>query len=202
MSDRAIRAVLFDFGGVLAEEGFRDGLVALASEQGLDPQQLPRQAMQAVYDSGFVLGRGSAVEFWSLLRQRSGLRGDDADLTERILAGFVPRPAMLALVARLHAAGYLTAILSDQTHWLDDLDRRHHFTAGFDRVYNSYHQGKGKRDQTLFTEVAADLKLPPHALLLVDDDPGNVTRARAAGWQALLFTDQESCIATLQRLLD
>ena len=47
----------------------------------------------------------------------------------------------------------LTAILSDQTHWLDDLDRRHHFTAGFDRVYNSYHQGKGKRDQTLFTEV-------------------------------------------------
>jgi hypothetical protein len=32
MKKTAIRTILFDFGGVLAEEGFRDGLVALAAE--------------------------------------------------------------------------------------------------------------------------------------------------------------------------
>lgn len=202
MSAQELRAVLFDFGGVLAEEGFREGLMALAREQGLDEQRLPRAGMQAVYDSGFVLGRGSAADFWALLRKRTGLAGDDAGLTARILAGFVPRPAMLAQVARLRDAGYLTGILSDQTHWLDELDERHHFKAGFDRVYNSYHLGKGKRDPSLFADVAADLQLPSGALLFIDDDPGNVERARAAGWQALLFDDQDSCIAALQRLLD
>ena len=33
-----IKAVLFDFGGVLAEEGFRQGLMAIAGQYDLDPQ--------------------------------------------------------------------------------------------------------------------------------------------------------------------
>ena len=32
-----IKTVIFDFGGVLAEEGFREGLLAIARENGLDP---------------------------------------------------------------------------------------------------------------------------------------------------------------------
>jgi hypothetical protein len=36
--DPAIRAVLFDFGGVLAEEGFRIGLRAIARLNSLDPE--------------------------------------------------------------------------------------------------------------------------------------------------------------------
>ena len=154
-----------------------------------------------MYDSGFVLGRGSAEQFWALLRQRSGLLGEDDALSARILAGFVPRPAMLAEVERLRAAGYLTGILSDQTHWLDELDRRHHFMAAFDRVYNSYHLGKGKRDPSLFADVASDLGLAPGGLLFIDDAPGNVERARAAGLRNLLFTDQAGCITELRRLL-
>ena len=67
----SINAVLFDFGGVVAEEGFREGLQAIAEEQGLDPSRLAREGMDAVYDSGFVLGTGSAAEFWKLLRHRT-----------------------------------------------------------------------------------------------------------------------------------
>ena len=68
MSKHSIRAVLFDFGGVIAEEGFRDGLIALAKAQGLDAVDLHAAGIQAVYDSGFVLGRGTAADFWALLR--------------------------------------------------------------------------------------------------------------------------------------
>ena len=158
-----VRAILFDFGGVLAEEGFRNGLAELARSQGLDDSELPGRGMQAVYDSGFVLGHGTAAGFWSLLRKRTGLTGNDGDLTERILSGFVLRPQMLALVRRLRAAGFITGVLSDQTHWLEDLDRRAPFLADFDRVYNSYELGKGKRDPTLFLDVGPiwDWRLQP-----------------------------------------
>lgn len=62
----AIRAILFDFGGVLAEEGFSNGLQALAKEQNLAVEDIMAEGMQAVYDTGYVLGKGS--EFVSIQR--------------------------------------------------------------------------------------------------------------------------------------
>ena len=201
MTEQKIRAVLFDFGGVLAEEGFRNGLQALAKEQGLAVSDIAQQGMQAVYDSGFVLGKGSAADFWSLLRQRTGLAGDDASLTARILDGFIIRPWMIALVGQLQEQGYVTAILSDQTHWLDELEARYHFGSVFDHIYNSYYLGKGKQDISLFADVAADLRMKPEVLLFVDDDPGNVQRARSAGWQAIHYIDREQFTGLLKEML-
>lgn len=199
---RTIRAVLFDFGGVLADEGFSDGLEALAGEQDLPVADMTREGMRAVYDSGFVVGRGGEADFWALLRERTGLRGDDASLTKRILAGFIVRPWMLELVQRLRSLGYVTGILSDQTDWLDRLDAGQHFLRSFDRVYNSYHLGKGKRDPSLFSDVAADLGLRPAQILFIDDNADNVGRARAAGMQALHFRDRAQFLHELDdRLL-
>ena len=139
MTNNEIRVVLFDFGGVLAEEGFRNGLVALAREQGLDVATMPQAGMKAVYDSGFVLGQGTEVDFWSLLCARTGLLGDSKMLTDRILDGFVIRPWMITLVRELREQGYSTGILSDQTNWLDRLDEKKQFKAEFDHVFNSFY---------------------------------------------------------------
>ncbi len=185
-----VRVVLFDYGGVLAEEGFRNTLVALAQEQGLDADALPGEGMRAVYDCGFVLGTGTAAEFWALLRERTGLLGKDEELTQRVFDGFVLRPWMLERVQALNGRGYVTGILSDQTHWLDELDTRDHFYHLFDRVFISFYRGKGKRDPSLFAEVASELDVPPAAILFIDDDAGNVDRARAAGMQALQYVDR------------
>ncbi len=196
-----IRAVLFDFGGVLAEEGFSNGLESLARQQRLQVQDMTSEGMRAVYDSGFVLGRASESEFWSLLRQRTGLRGDDADLTASILSQFLIRPWMLELVKRLKARGYVTGILSDQTDWLDRLDAKYHFYVLFDRIYNSYYLGKGKQDPSLFGDVAADLGLPPASILFVDDNRDNVARATAAGMQALRYVERERFMQALEASL-
>jgi putative hydrolase of the HAD superfamily len=105
---------------------------------------------------------------------------------------------MIDLIKQLRTAGYLTGILSDQTHWLDDLDARDHFFMAFDRIYNSYYLGKGKQDPDLFSDVANDLGLPTSAILFVDDDAGNVKRARAAGLQAIHYVDQDSLIQEME----
>ncbi|USF89085.1 hypothetical protein [Candidatus Endoriftia persephone] len=43
VTDTIICAVLFDFGGMLAEEGFHNGFVKLATEQGVDVQTMPKR---------------------------------------------------------------------------------------------------------------------------------------------------------------
>jgi len=198
-----IRAILFDFGGVLAEEGFSNGLEALAREQNLVVENMTAEGMQAVYDSGYVLGKGSETAFWSLLRQRTGLQGDDHYLKQRMFDGFMIRPWMLELVEKLGSDGYITGILSDQVDWLDELNARDHFYRYFDHIYNSYRMGKGKRDPSQFTDVAADLGLPPAAILFVDDSEINVTRAESVGMQAIQYQDRLSFIETLKtRLAD
>lgn len=184
------RAVLFDFGGVLAEEGFRAGLYEIATRQGFDPIRLHQLAMDAVYDSGYVVGRGSEADFWNLLRQRAGLQGEVAHLSGVILRNFTLRPAMLETVRRLRRQGYLVAILSDQTDWLERLDARYHFYREFDRVFNSYRLGKGKRDPSLFDDVVTLLGVTPEEALFVDDLAENVARAESRGLQGLLFRDE------------
>lgn len=192
MSNQTIRAVLLDYGGVIAEEGFRNQLVAMAREQGLDSRAVLWVARRVVYESGFVTGTGTEAAFWAAMRADSGLAGSDAELTRRVLDAFVLRPWVIAQVRHWRAQGYVTGILSDQMHWLDWLDERDRFFQYFDHVFNSYHLGKGKRDPTLFHDIAARLALPPAAILFVDDLQSNVERAHEAGWQAVRYTDRAS----------
>ena len=201
MQNQSIKAVLLDFGGVLAEEGFSKGLMAIAQEQNLDVDSMPIAAMNAVYDSGFVLGRGTASDFWTLLRERTGLDGDEDILTRRILDGFVVRPWMIELVRRLRDQGYITGILSDQTDWLDRLDEKYRFKGEFDHIFNSYYLGKGKQDPSLFAEIAAVLVLPPSAILFVDDNAGNVARADDEGFRVIHYVDRVSFTEQLSSFL-
>jgi putative hydrolase of the HAD superfamily len=197
-----IKAVLFDFGGVLADEGFRDGLGAIANEQGLDPAATHRAGMDAVYDSGYVVGTGAESDFWNLMRLRTGIRGEDAALTAQILPRFTIRSWMLELVRRLRARGLVTAILSDQTEWLVRLDAQAHFLREFDQSFISYQMGKGKHDPTVFDDVLRALALQPPQALFIDDASDNVQRARSRGLQALLYTDRVGLEHALKPLLD
>ena len=201
MSKVAIRAVLFDYGGVIAEEGFYNGLVDLAEKQSLDARSMPEEGMKAVYDSGFVLGHGTAADFLALLRKRTGLEGDDDFLTDRIFVGFQIRHWVVELVRRLRSKGYVVGILSDQTHWLNELDSRDHFYHEFDHIYNSYDLGKGKSDPSLFTDVVNSLKLQPAEVLFIDDNTKHVQIARKMGLRAILYVDHEGLVSELEDIL-
>jgi len=200
-SSSPIRVVLLDYGGVLAEEGFREGLYAAARDNGLDQAAFHRAGLDAIYDTGYVVGRGSEAEFWQALRRRFALRGGNSELTRCILERFVLRPRMIAVVRALRRQGIVCAILSDQTDWLDRLERRDHFYKEFDKVYTSYHLGKGKRDPSLFDDVVQDLAVAPGQALFVDDDPGNVRRAADRGLHALLYKSEDDFIDRLGALL-
>ena len=85
MSNQSIKAVLLDYGGVIAEEGFRNELVVMAREQGIGEGTILGVARREVYESGFVLGWGTEETFWAAMREGAGLRGSDAELTKRVL---------------------------------------------------------------------------------------------------------------------
>ena len=96
-----VEAILFDFGGVLAEEGFRDGLSAIAALNGLEPGTFVRTGFELVYETGYVTGRVDESFFWGALRSKTGIDGSDESLRHEILSHFRLRPPMIALVKGL-----------------------------------------------------------------------------------------------------
>jgi putative hydrolase of the HAD superfamily len=197
-----LKGVLFDYGGVLAEEGFRKGLHAIARKNGLDPDGFFLRASDAIYDTGYITGRGTEADYWESLRRATGIRGTDEELTGEILPRFILRPAMIDAVRQVRRKGYIVAIASDQVDWLERLDGRDHFYREFDRVFNSYRLGKGKRDATFFDDVSNALALAPGDLLFLDDNPGHVERAASRGVHAMVFQAVEGAARELMELPD
>lgn len=192
MPTHSISAVLFDFGGVIAEEGFEAGLKVIAANNGLEADTFFRTATEIIYACGYVTGKTDEHHYWQLMREGTGITGTDQELTEAILSRFVLRPRMLAVTRQLQKQNILPVILSDQTDWLDRLNRRNSFLPLFARVFNSYYLGKTKRDPSIFPETLAALDISPANALFVDDNAGHIQRASEQGLHTHLFQNQDT----------
>jgi putative hydrolase of the HAD superfamily len=192
------RIFLFDYGGVLAEEGFTAGLKGIALANGLDPDYFFKRATEIIYGCGYVTGKGSAADYWELVRREFSIKGADDELSSEIISRFILRPGMLAKVRAIKRRGMGAAILSDQTDWLDILDRRDNFLAEFDPVLNSYYLGSTKREPATFIEAARIIGVNPGEIIFVDDNPGHIDRAAALGLETHLFTSEDDFGRELQ----
>jgi putative hydrolase of the HAD superfamily len=197
----SIKSVIFEHGGVLADEGFLKGCYAIAAKCHLDQDNFFHAAEQTIYSSGYMSGRVTEQEFWCQLKPHFDISLTDILLAQEILKRFVLRPQMMHLVRRLREAGYVIVILSDHTNWLDQLEARDHFFHEFDYVFNSYHLAKNKRDPSLFDDVMVKLNSAAKQTVFIDNNEGNVERACKQGLSAILFLDCDSCIAELEKHL-
>jgi len=194
---KTVNTVLFDFGGVLADEGFRDGLAAIGKLSGLAEEDIVVKGHELVVTTGYVTGRAKEGRWWDALRSEAGIRGEDEALRLEIIERFTLRPLMLHLVDELRSRGLTVGILSDQTNWLDEIDGSFHLYGRFDYVFNSYHMGKSKNDPTHFDDVLKLLNRQAQEVLFVDDTAGHVSRAVDRGWQAILYRGQEGFLREL-----
>jgi putative hydrolase of the HAD superfamily len=196
-----VKAVLFDFGGVIAEEGFKSGLEAMARKQGQDPYRFFIMARDLIYSTGYLLGLCNEAAYWEALRQESGIKADDAEWHREILERFLVRPSMIHLVQDLKQMGCFVGILSDQTDWLEELDLKYHFYRYFDQVFNSFRLHKSKKDPSWFTEICSVIGFAPQEVLFIDDNADNIQRAAAMGLRTIYFQDMEQFRQELHQVL-
>ncbi len=195
--EKTVDTVLFDFGGVLADEGFRNGLAAIGRLNGLPEESVIRKGHELVVATGYVTGRVGEGRWWDALRREAGIRGTDEALRREIIDRFTLRPWMLELTGQLKSRGFIVGILSDQTNWLDELDIRFGLYGRFDFVFSSFHMGKSKGDPSHFDDILKLLNRNGQTVLFVDDNADHVGRAVARGWKAILYKDKGSVLREL-----
>jgi FMN phosphatase YigB (HAD superfamily) len=194
MKSCTVKVVFFDFGGVLADEGFRDGLHTIAGMNGIDPEMFFEKVRDLIHSTGYLTGKHNEAFFWDMLRDGTGIKMSDSEMRNLILGRFIIRKWMMEIINELRKNQIRLAILSDQTNWLDELEERDHFFHKFEKVFNSYHLGKSKKDRSLFSDVLGDMNVDPGNALFIDDTAEHIERAASLGINTILYKDREDFI--------
>jgi HAD superfamily hydrolase (TIGR01509 family) len=194
MKSSMMKVIFFDYGGVLADEGFKNGLHAIAGLNRLDPETFLEKARELIHTTEYLIGKRDEMFFWDEIRDQTGIKMNDAELRNMILDRFILRKWMMDIIDELGKNHIRLAILSDQTNWLDELDQRDHFFHKFEKVFNSYHIRKSKMDVSLFSDVLGVMKVDPEYALFIDDTAEHVGRAASLGINTILYKDQADFI--------
>ena len=183
-----LRAVVFDFGGVLVRTEDHTGRRRWEARLGLGERELDR----LVFDSGVAIratvGDVPESAIWEDVAMTLKLAADQVDVLRRdFWAGDKLDPDLVAVLASLRPH-YKTAILSNAwSSGRETIARVYGLDQAVDTIIISAEEGLAKPDPRLFQRVAERLGVKAEEAVLVDDYLPNVDGARAAGWQAIHF---------------
>lgn len=199
----SIKALIFDFGGVLMRTMSQEPRDRLAAQFGLSREQL----LSIVFDSQESqleqLGRLSPGARWQRLAQDLGLQSQEelqAFQTEFFSADALDTE-LIAYLRRMRGP-YRTALLSNAwanlADWLRD---RFHMDDCFDVIVVSAAVHMMKPDPAIYHYTLSQLQVAPQEAVFVDDSPRNVAAAAALGIHAIQFTTREAVLEELAALL-
>jgi putative hydrolase of the HAD superfamily len=200
MGTRQIKALVFDFGGVLTNPVW-ETFAAFCDAEGLEPEavkDLFRSDPGAMQDlRGLESGEMPPEEFQVSFAKRLGV-SESGGLIDRLFAGMKPDEAMLAAVRAARAGGLKTALLSNS--WSLDQYDRDVLDELFDVSVISGEVGLHKPQPEIYALAIEQLGVAAEACVFIDDLRENCEGAEAAGMQALRHRDAAATITQLEEM--
>lgn len=195
-----IKAVVFDFGGVVATYERQSIIDFLTTTFRCDAAALKPalQGWKAILQQG-----GDEQAYW---RKYAGIQNivlpDDwfEQLIDVQVRSFVAIPGTMEAVASLRAQGYTVAMLSNVTQGPAAVVRRAGFYDHFDPLLLSYEIGIEKPDAAAYRILIDTLALPPSSIVFIDDKVENVAAASRCGLRAIVFRDGVALLDELRAL--
>jgi putative hydrolase of the HAD superfamily len=201
-------ALIVDFGGVLTTP-IQDSMEAFSNELGIDFDDFLRVALRAyvegddelvyAFETGELEEDEFSVKFAQRLAQATGKEIDPERFVQRMFGGMRLEEGMMDAVAKARAAGFKTGLLSNS--WGLSGYPRERLAEIFDDVVISAEVGMRKPDPAIFELSVTRLGVVPDASIFVDDHPGHLKAAVAAGMTTVLHRSPAQTIAELEELL-
>jgi epoxide hydrolase-like predicted phosphatase len=195
----AVRAVVFDIGGVLEltpDLGVRE---RWEQRLGLQPGELEARA-RGVWEAGAV----GAISEREVHRRVGDLLGLDEPRVDAFMRDLWTEylgtlNVELADYCRSLRPRYRTAIISNSFVGARSREQeRYHFDEITDLIVYSHEVGMSKPDPRIYRLACARLGVRPAETVFVDDNELMVDGARAVGIQAVLFEDNAQAIAAIE----
>lgn len=199
----AIRAVIFDIGGVLeATPTLGRVLTKWEAKFQLQPGEMDTR-LEHIWQAG-SLGTMSETEVRAGIRQTLGLSQAQVDaFMDDLWLQYVG--ALNVEVADYFCSlrpRYRTAIISNSFVGAREREQaKYHFDRMCDFILYSHEEGIAKPDRRIFERACQRLGVQPEEVVFVDDAEANIAAARALGMQAILFLDAQQALGELATCL-
>jgi putative hydrolase of the HAD superfamily len=191
--------VIFDLGEVLVTPThlFRD--LAARVEVNVDKFEAAYWTRRLEYDLGL-----DAVDYWTDILEELAIPVAPS-LIEALVRidtrGWTAvRPDAVELLELLHSARVRLGILSNATSEMATAARRAPWAPCITDWFFSVEVGLAKPNPALYDYVAETVGLPGPSIVYLEDNPRSVITARAAGWNAHLWTSAAGATAFLAGL--
>jgi putative hydrolase of the HAD superfamily len=202
----ALRAVIFDLGGVVVGSPLR-AIAEYERELGIPAGFVNRLVVSTGPGGAWSrLERGELAldAFYALFDREAaeaGGRLSSRAMMERIHAAAQPRPRMLAAIRRIRERGLRTSALTN--NWVGETGPSSADRLGehFDAVVESSVVGLRKPDPRIYELACRQLAVEPRQAVFLDDIGGNLKPARALGMTTIRVDDPEAALAELSRVL-
>jgi HAD superfamily hydrolase (TIGR01509 family) len=207
-SSRVRRAVIWDVGGVLADDMHGPYLDELAVDYPALRQAAVRRGIKVAWDGLKVSpDRGSEDRFWEVVKELGEVRESVPTLKRMLRTRMRVFWGPMAVVERLKRKGYLLAILSNHAKaWFEDLAILCCFDNLFDKIVVSCDIGCAKPSEAAFEQLMVQLRgiqpLETSQCLFIDDQKPNTDIAGKLGFAAEVFDARKHSVGDLARLLD
>ncbi|MDR2766914.1 MAG: HAD family phosphatase [Treponema sp.] len=190
-----IKAVVFDFGGVIAFFQDEKDLEAMAKKAGIDAAFMKKRYWEtrSLYDQGSVSG----AEYFGRILDEAGNHAAGSALLEALVRMDIEswariNPAAERLMREVKEAGYKVAILSNMIQPFIDWARKNLPVFSFvDEGIYSCEAGEIKPDAAIYRILLEKLGCAAEETLFFDDVEANVAGAQKAGIRARLWRGAE-----------
>jgi epoxide hydrolase-like predicted phosphatase len=185
-----IKAVIFDWGGVLIEDP-APGLVQYCAQILNVPKEKYEKAYRQL-SKNFQKNLISENTFWEKISSELKVHKPKVSSlwTDAFKAAYVPRKEMFTLAAELKGKGYKTAVLSNT-----EIPTMQYFYQlrydMFDVTVFSCVEGTIKPERKIFEIALTKLDCIPEQSVFIDDNPEFVKAAGKYGLYAILFENIE-----------
>jgi putative hydrolase of the HAD superfamily len=201
----AIRAVMFDFGGVVTTSPF-EAFARLEAERGLPPGFIRTVNATNPDDNAWArlerseIGLDAFATAWAAEARALGRELDGRLVLER-LSGDV-RPRMVAAIDACRKR-YKTACLTNNFASPDRVvsEEMAEVYALFDAVLESRVLGVRKPDPRFYELACATLGVQPEESVFLDDLGVNLKPARALGMHTIKVTAPDEALVELEKIL-
>lgn len=198
----SLRAIYFDFGGVITRTEFQTPRQHLADRLKVDYEDLVKVVFES--DSAKKAGLGEISEeqhFANVMRALHLPISDARSFADEFFSGDVTDLALLDLarsLRRKHKVGLISNAWSGLREWMTERK----MADAFDAMVISAEEKIAKPDARIYLLALEKLGVQPGEAVFLDDSRENVEGARAVGMQAIHFVDPQKAVAELKALLD
>ncbi|MCX7401747.1 MAG: HAD family phosphatase [Planctomycetia bacterium] len=194
--------IFLDLGNVIVSFDRERAMHQMAAESGAEPAVI--QAFLTGNDLQQRMERGQIdwSEFHDEFSRCTQTRSDPARFAHAASDMFTLRVEMLPVIAGLERARCPIGILSNtcEIHWHHLLKKKYALMPGHAAVtVLSYEVGLLKPERAMYDLAAERSGVPPETIFFCDDLESHVAGARAAGWDAELFTSAAHLIDALDQ---